>query len=59
MSANVRRVQAGAVGLVGVGLEQPRAARAERAIDLPLDRADGEVAVAVVDDPVLRELRRR
>ena len=38
-----RGVEAGAVRLVGVRLEQPRAARAERAVDLPLDRADGEV----------------
>ena len=45
------------IGLVGVGLEQPRAARSERAVDLLLDRAHREVAVAVADHPVLRELR--
>ena len=42
-------------GLSAVRLEQPRAARAERAVDLPLDGPDGEVPVAVVDRPVLRE----
>ena len=57
-SATGRGVEPGAVRLVGVRLEQPRAARAERAVDLPLDRADGEMPVAVVDRPVLRELRR-
>ena len=40
-----RRVVPGRVGLVGVGLEQPGAARAERAVDRVLDRADGEKAV--------------
>ena len=43
--ANVGRIvgiQARCVGLVGVRFQQPRAARTERAIDLPLDRAHGE-----------------
>ncbi len=58
MRVGRRRVEAGAVGLVGVGLEQPRAARPERAVDLTLDGANGQVARAVVDHPVLREPRR-
>ena len=44
--------------LVRVRRQQPGAARAERAVDRLLDRADGEVAVAVADHLVLRELRR-
>ena len=45
-----RRVQPGAVRLVGVRLEQPGAARAERAVDLILDRAHGQPVVAVSND---------
>ena len=49
------RVQPRAFRLVGVGFEQPRATRPERAVDLTLDGSHGEVAGAVVDRPVLRE----
>ena len=44
--------------LVRIRLEEPRAARAQRAVDRPLDRTNGEVPVAVVDHPVLLELGR-
>ena len=50
------RIPAGVARLVGVGLEQPRAARAERAVDGLLDRADSEEAVAVIDRLVLGEV---
>ena len=44
-----------AVGLVGVRLEQPRAARSERAVAGDLDRAHRQHVVAVADDAVGRE----
>jgi hypothetical protein len=50
---NAGGVQAGALGLVAVRLEQPRSARTERTIDLPLDRAHGQVTLSVVDGPIL------
>ena len=53
-----RRVQSGAVWLVGIGLEQPGAARSEGAVNRSLDGAHGEMTVAVVDHPVLRQLLR-
>ena len=53
-----RGVEPAALRLVGIRLEQPRAARAERAVDRALDRADGEMPLAVVDHPVLREAGR-
>ena len=36
-----------------------RRARPERAVDEPLDRADGQVLVAVVDDPAARQVLRQ
>ena len=50
-----RRGQAGAVGLVRVRLEQPGAARSERAVGGDLDRAHGQHVVAVADDAAGRE----
>jgi len=48
-------VQAGGVGLIGVRGEEPRAARAERAINLALDAADGEEVVAGANGAVAVE----
>jgi hypothetical protein len=47
----LRRLQGqpGARRQIDVRLEQPRAVRAERAVDLALDRAHGEEVVAVAD----------
>ena len=45
----VHREQAAGGGLVGVGLQQQRAARAQRAVGHHLDRAHGEAAVAQAD----------
>ena len=45
--------------LVGIRLQQPGAARAQRAIHLPLDGAHGEVIVAGADDAVLVETSAR
>ncbi len=47
-----RRVVAGGVGLIRIGFEQPRAARAERAVNRVLDPADGQETIPVVDHPV-------
>ena len=52
-------VQAAALRLVGVRLEQPRAARPQRAIHLPLDGADGEIIPARSDGAVAVEVRRK
>ena len=52
----ILHVQAAAVGLVGVGREQPGAARAERAIHVALDGADREIIAARADGPVSIEL---
>ena len=48
----------GAARQVGVGLEQPRAVRAQRAVDLPLDRAHRQIVVAVADRAVARRAAR-
>src|ERR671929_2040463 len=47
----------GARRQVGVRLEEPRAVRTERAVDLALDRADGEEVVRVTDHPIRVEAR--
>ena len=43
-------IEAAAIGLVGVGCEQPGAARAEGAIDGALDGAHGKEIIARADD---------
>ena len=53
---DARRVVAGVARLVGIRLEQPRAPRAERAVDRFLDAANRQEALAVVNGPVLREV---
>ena len=53
-----RRLEPGAFRFVGVRFQQPGSPRAERAIDLLLDRAHGQVPVGVIDHSVLGELRR-
>ncbi len=46
------RVQSGARGQVGVGLEQPGAVRPQRPVHRNLDRPDGQPVIAVADQAI-------